>query len=62
MKSNDLYWVWLAEKIGIASKSFPSFIEKYPDPYEVYRLTEEELHYSEGIDDKLKERLAEKIA
>ena len=60
MKSNDLYWVWLAEKIGIASKSFPSFIEKYPDPYEVYRLTEEELHYSEGIDDKLKERLAEK--
>ena len=57
---NALYWVWLAEKFGVASKCFPSFVEKYPDPYDVYRLTEEELEYTDGMTDALKARLADK--
>ena len=57
---NNLYWVWLAERVGIASKSFSRIVDKYDDPYDVYRLEPEEIEQLEGISSRLKERLSDK--
>lgn len=61
MKNQDtLYWLWLAEKCGIASRKFNLIIEKYSDPFDVYRLEESEISQLSGLDDTLRDRLAEK--
>lgn len=57
---NNLYWIWLAERIGAASKSFTRLAEKYDDPYDVYRLENEEIEQLDGIDARLKEKLCDK--
>ena len=57
---HELYWVWLAERFGIASKEFPSFVERFGDPYEVYRLSDEEVEHIESISNRLKTRLCDK--
>ena len=55
-----LYWIWLAERCGPASKDVGRLVEKYPDPYDVYRLDTEELERVEGISPSLKLKLADK--
>lgn len=55
-----MYWIWLSEKFGIASKEFPRLAEAYHDPYDVYRLDEEEIEQLEGIGDGVKRRLCDK--
>ena len=55
-----MYWIWLAEKFGIASKEFPRLAENYRDPYDVYRLDEEEIEQLEGIGDGVKKKLCDK--
>jgi DNA processing protein len=57
---NTLYWLWLAEKCGIASKQFGRIIEKYDDPFDVYRLSEDEIEQLEGINGALRAKLCEK--
>ena len=57
---NTLYWLWLAEKCGIASKQFGRLIEKYDDPFDIYRLNEDEVEQLEGINGALKAKLCEK--
>ncbi|MBE6536196.1 MAG: DNA-protecting protein DprA [Ruminococcaceae bacterium] len=57
---NALYWIWLAEKFGIASKEFPSFVASFDDPYDVYRMSAEEIEQIEGLKTITKERLADK--
>ena len=57
---NTLYWLWLAEKCGIASKQFGRLIEKYDDPFDVYRLSEDEIEQLEGINSALRAKLCEK--
>ena len=57
---NTLYWLWLAEKCGIASKQFGRLIEKYDDPFDIYRLNEDEIEQLEGINGALKAKLCEK--
>ena len=57
---NILYWIWLAEACGVASKSFGRLVTRYDDPFEVYRLEEEEVEHLEGVDRLLKERLGNK--
>ena len=57
---NALYWIWLAEKFGVASKEFPSFVASFDDPYDVYRMSVEEIEQIEGIKNITKERLADK--
>ena len=57
---NTLYWIWLAEKCGIASKQFGRLIEKYDDPFDIYRLDEDEVEQLEGINAALKANLCEK--
>ncbi len=61
MRDEDkLYWIWLSERFGVESKAFPTFADKYDDPYDVYRLDTEEIEQLEGVGDALKARLADK--
>lgn len=57
---NTLYWLWLAEKCGIASKQFGRLMEKYQDPFDLYRLSDDEIEQLEGINSALKAKLCEK--
>ena len=57
---NTLYWLWLAEKCGVASKQFGRLVEKYENPFDLYRLDEDEVEQLEGISAPLKAKLCEK--
>ena len=59
-EENQLYWIWLSERFGTGSKYFPSFADKFDDPYDVYRMSEEEIERIDGLSDRLKERLCDK--
>jgi DNA processing protein len=55
-----LYWIWLSEKCGIASREFGRLVASHDDPFEIYRMDEEEIEHLEGIGRSLKERLCDK--
>ena len=57
---NILYWIWLADRCGAASDEFGRLAEKYDDPFEIYRMEEEEIERIDGISPKLKLRLFDK--
>ena len=57
---NTLYWLWLSLKCGVASKDFNRLIEKYEDPFELYRLEEAEIEQFAGLGKTVKEKLCEK--
>lgn len=57
---NILYWIWLAEKCGAASKSFAKLIGRFENPFEIYRLEPEEIDAIEFIGDRLKGMLSVK--
>lgn len=56
---NNLYWLWLASKFGIASKEFPKIADSITDPYEIYRLSEEEIEQLR-VSEAVKKRLCDK--
>ena len=61
MNSEDiLYWLWLSERIGIASKEFGKLVKRYDSPFDLYRLEEEEIEGLEGVSERLKLKLADK--
>ncbi len=60
INDNTIYWLWLAEKCGVASKFFDKLAEKYPNPFDLYRLEDSEIEQLPLIPAKLKERLCEK--
>ena len=57
---NTLYWIWLSERCGIASKDFGRLMRKYESPFDIYRLDDEETERIEGIAPTLKARLTDK--
>lgn len=57
---NILYWIWLSEVCGVASKTFGRLVTRYDDPFELYRLEEEEIEHLEDVEPVLKERLCDK--
>lgn len=57
---NILYWIWLAERCGPASKDIGRLVEEYPDPYDIYRLDTEELERLDRISPSLKLKLGDK--
>ena len=59
-EENQLYWIWLSSRFGVESKEFPSFVDKFDDPYDVYRMSDEEIEQIDGIGIRLKERLCQK--
>lgn len=60
MRSENLYWVWLAEKLGVASKDLPRLMVCYRSPYDVYSATPEELAEVEDLSAEACERLGDK--
>ena len=57
---NILYWLWLAEACGPASKYFGQLVTSYDDPFELYRMEDEEIEHLEGASRVLKDRLCDK--
>ncbi|MBE6546638.1 MAG: DNA-protecting protein DprA [Ruminococcaceae bacterium] len=57
---NRLYWIWLSEKCGIASREFRRLAEHYEDPFELYSMSDSEIEGLEGIGAALKARLCDK--
>ena len=57
---NILYWIWLSERCGAASKDFARLCERYEDPFELYRMESEEIERIEGISSALKLKLFDK--
>ncbi len=57
---NCLYWIWLADKCGAASKDFARLISRFEDPFEIYRLESEEIVAIDFIGNSLKDALAKK--
>ena len=57
---NTLYWIWLSERCGVASKNFGQLMSKYESPFDIYRLDDEETERIEGIAPTLKIRLTDK--
>ena len=59
-EQNILYWIWLADRCGVASSELVRLAEKYDDPFEIYRMEEEEIERIDGISPKLKLRLMDR--
>ena len=57
---NTLYWIWLAEKCGVASKDFGRLVARFDDPFEIYRLENEEIAGIDFLADRLKDELCQK--
>lgn len=57
---SSLYWIWLSERCGIASKDFGRLAARYDEPFELYRMESEEIERLDGISGALKERLCDK--
>ncbi len=55
-----LYWIWLSEKCGVASREFGKLVVSHDDPFELYRMDEEEIEHLDGISRSLKEKLCDK--
>lgn len=57
---STLYWLWLSERCGVASRSFGRLMERFDNPFDLYRLEEEEIEQLDGIDERTKNRLCNK--
>ena len=60
MKSENLYWVWLSTRLGVANRDFPRLMLKYQNPYEIYTASAEELSEVEGVSKNTVLRLTDK--
>ncbi len=59
-KDEGLYWIWLADACGVASKSFVRLIERFESPFEIYSLDPSEIEQIDFISRALKEKLCDK--
>ena len=60
MRSENLYWVWLSLRLGVASRYITQMIERFESPFEIYNATEEELSAVESISKDVANSLANK--
>jgi len=61
MQDKDcLYWIWLAQKCGVASRDFARLIRRVESPFELYRMESEELEGMYEISPRLRDALGEK--
>ena len=60
MRSENLYWLWLSECLGVGSRHMLPLIEKFESPFEIYRLPEDEIALSGCVPDDVAHRLADK--
>lgn len=55
-----LFWIWLAEGLGAASKDFQRLYSLNDSPYEYFRMEEAEIEPLEGVSPKAKAALCNK--
>ena len=60
LKDEILYWIWLADACGVASKGFVRLIERFESPFEIYSLDPSEIEQIDFIGTRLKEKLCDK--
>lgn len=59
-KDSFLYWIWLSEACGSITKHVGRLCERFEDPFDLYRMDEEEIEHLEGVSPILRERLNDK--
>lgn len=57
---NILYWIWLSLHCGAGGKDFRRIVEKYDDPFDVYRLEDDEIERLDGVSPTLKLKLMDR--
>ena len=60
MRSENLYWVWLSEKLGVASPDLPRLMTEYRSPYDIYAASPEELAEIHNLTPEAAHRLSDK--
>ena len=60
MATENLYWLWLSDKLGAGSRYMLPLIEKFGSPFEVYNTPEDELLMSEIVPEDVAHRLGNK--
>lgn len=61
MRHRDLlFWIWLAEQLGAASRDFPRLISLYENPYDIFHAEECEIERIEGLSPRTVRVLADK--
>ena len=59
-KDNLLYWIWLSEACGPKTQNIGYLCERFEDPFDVYRLDDDELSCLEDVHPIVRERLSDK--
>ena len=59
-RENNLFWIWLSLKCGVASKEFGKLASSGLEAEELYRMESQELERLDGIGTRLKEKLGDK--
>ena len=57
---NNLYWVWLSERIGSSYKDLRVLLHLYTDPFDIFRLDVSEIEHIRGLSAKAKSALCDK--
>ena len=60
MQKDMLFWIWLSEALGAASRDFSALIKLYDSPYDLFYADDDEIERIEEIADRTKEKLANK--
>lgn len=60
MASQNLYWIWLAERLGAGNRHSIELVEFFGSPFDVYNATEEELIRSECASESVVRKLLDK--
>ena len=60
MQRDMLFWIWLSEALGPASRDFRPLISLYENPYDIFHAEEGELDRLGNLSDRTRTRLAAK--
>lgn len=57
--SDTIYWIWLAQRLGPGSRHLPDLLEKFADPYEIFRADADILEHMQ-LGERVTARLLDK--
>lgn len=52
MRSDNLYWVWLACRLGAANPDFQRLIVRYENPYDIYDADSSDIALTQGLSER----------
>lgn len=59
-KSENLYWIWLAEALGAGNRHITKLVDFFGSAFDIYNASEEDLIRSECISDQIAKKLSDK--